>query len=436
MSRIITDLHIHSKYSRACSANLTPSNIAAWCRTKGVDVIATADYTHPAWLAELEKKLEPAEAGLYRLRPEYVAEDGQKSYRPAPVPAGGGREPRFICSTEIACIYKKGERTRRLHLVVLAPSLAAARKLHYWLDDHGYNVKSDGRPILGLGAKELLAACLETDPGFVMIPAHAWTPWYSVFGSKSGFDSLEECFEELTPEIHAIETGLSSDPPMNWQLSALDKVMLVSNSDAHGLANLGREANAFDLGELSYAALVDVLKQRDRKQFLYTIEFYPEEGKYHADGCRNCSFTCEPVQTDKLKGRCPKCSQLITCGVLGRVHALADRAHGERPDTAVPFKQIVPLEELIGESLGKGKASKAVQGVYAQAIEQLGSEFEILIDRTPEEIAQVSRPLAVAIERMRAGEVEATPGYDGVFGQVKVFREKEKANGPKQPVLL
>jgi PHP family Zn ribbon phosphoesterase len=261
--KTIADLHIHSKYSRACSANLTPSNIAAWCQTKGIDLVATADFTHPQWLAELKEKLEEAEPGLYRLKEKFSSEDGNHSYRAAPVPLGG-RQPRFICSTEISCIYKKGDKTRRLHLVVLAPSLTAAGKLADRLERDGYNTKSDGRPILGLGAKELLEMCLDIDSEMMMIPAHAWTPWYSVFGSKSGFDTLEECFEELTPEIHAIETGLSSDPPMNWRLSALDSVMLVSNSDAHGLANLGREANVFELAKPSYRSLTGVFKKRDR----------------------------------------------------------------------------------------------------------------------------------------------------------------------------
>lgn len=432
--KTIADLHIHSKFSRACSANLTPSNIAAWCRTKGIDLIATADFTHPGWLAELKDKLEEAEPGLYRLKKKHQAEDGSGSYRPAPVPANG-RDPRFICSTEISCIYKKGDKTRRLHLVVLAPSLTAAGKLADRLDKDGYNLKSDGRPILGLGAKELLEICLEVDPEMMMIPAHAWTPWYSVFGSKSGFDSLEECFEDLAPEIHAIETGLSSDPPMNWRLSALDPVFLVSNSDAHGLANLGREANAFDLAEPSYRALTDILKKHDRQSFLYTIEFYPEEGKYHADGCRPCGFSCAPEESERLGGRCPRCRKPLTLGVLGRVHALADRPTGGQPESAVPFRQIVPLEELIAETLGKGKVSKAVQREYQSVIERLGPEFEILTDLELGQIAEHSKPLAEAVSRMRSGEIEVKPGYDGVFGQVRVFREEERA-GPKQPVLL
>jgi len=432
--RYIADLHIHSKYSRACSANLTPSNLAAWARTKGIDILATGDFTHPKWLAELEDKLAPAEDGLFRLKKKFEPEDGDQAYAAAPAPAGG-REVRFILSTEVSCIYKKGGRTRRLHLVVLVPGFAAVRKIRAALEKLDCNLNSDGRPILGLDAKEIVKIALAADPRSLVVPAHAWTPWFSVFGSESGFDSLEECFEELTPEIHAIETGLSSDPPMNWRLSKLDQVMLISNSDAHGVRNLGREANAFDLDEPSYDAIAGILRRRDRARFLYTIEFFPEEGKYHVDGHRSCDYFCLPEETARRGGRCPKCGKELVRGVLGRVHALADRADGARPKTAVDYRRIVPLEEVIAEALGKkGRASKAVQDLYDRLIRALGPEFDILLDRPTAEVARVAGERAgEAIGRMRRGSLAIRPGYDGVFGQVRLFEEKER---PAQGRLL
>jgi len=427
--RFIADFHIHSKYSRACSANLTLSNLAAWARVKGIDILGTADFTHPAWLKDIEERLEPAEPGLFRLRSKYEQEDGDDAYEPAPATLGG-RPVRFILTTEVSCIYKKAGKTRRLHLVLFAPSVAAVKKIIAALEKLECNLRSDGRPILGLDAKEIVKLALDADPDCLVVPAHAWTPWFSVFGSQSGFDSLEECFEELTPQIHAIETGLSSDPPMNWRLSTLDKVMLISNSDAHGVRNLGREANAFDLDEPSYGAIVAVLRQRNRKRFLYTIEFFPEEGKYHVDGHRNCNFFCEPAKTAKLGGLCPKCGKELVRGVLGRVDALADRSDGTEPKTAVPFKRIVPLEEVIGEALGKGRASKAVFAEYRKLLAAIGPEFDVLIDAPVEGIAKAaSHRIAEAVERMRAGRLVIRPGYDGEFGEVKIFGDQPIRQG-------
>jgi len=427
--RYIADLHIHSKYSRACSANLTLSNLAAWARAKGIDILSTGDFTHPKWLAEIETRLEPAEPGLYRLKKGYVAEDGGGAYEKAPV-ARGGRDVRFFLSTELSCIYKKNGRTRRLHLLVFMPALAAVKKFVAALERLECNLRSDGRPILGLDAKEIVKLALAADPDSLVVPAHAWTPWFSVFGSESGFDSLEECFEELTPEIHAIETGLSSDPPMNWRLSQLDRVMLISNSDAHGVRNLGREANAFELKEPSYAALTGVLRRREHEKFLYTIEFFPEEGKYHIDGHRACDYYCAPDETERRGGRCPKCGKDLTRGVLGRVHALADRREGARPKQTVDFRQIVPLEEVIAGALGKGRASKAVTTAYARMIEAVAPEFDILLDVPLDKIAAAAPPrVAEAVRRVRAGQVRVRPGYDGVFGRVSIFDEAAPDQG-------
>lgn len=429
--RYITDLHIHSRFSRACSRNLTFSNIAAWARAKGIDIIATGDFTHPEWLKDIETQLEPAEDGLFKVRLEHDKEAGSESYVAAPK-AKGARDIRFILSTELSCIYKKHGKTRRLHLVLLMPDLAAVRKAVDELESRGCNLSSDGRPILGLEAKDVLKIALAADPRSMLIPAHAWTPWYSVFGSQSGFDSLEECFEELTPEIHAIETGLSSDPVMNWRLSGLDDVMLVSNSDAHGLRNLAREANVFGLDGLSYGAITDVIRKRQYDKFLYTIEFFPEEGKYHADGHRACGFSCAPEETERLKGICPKCGKDLTRGVLGRVHALADNEYGRRPENAVDYKSIIPLEEVIADALGKTKAAKAVFETYSRLLESVGPEFTVLLDAEQEEITAAGDPwIAEAIMKMRRGECEIAPGFDGEFGKVRIMTDP----GPSQGAL-
>lgn len=427
--RYITDYHIHSRYSRACSKNLTLSNLAAWARAKGIDVLATSDFTHPSWFREIEDKLEPAEQGLFRVRDAYAKEDGEGAYERAPVPSGGGRDVRFILSTELSCIYKKDGATRRIHLLVLLSGLDAARRLIAGLEGRECNLRSDGRPILGIDARDIVAMTLDADPDGMVIPAHAWTPWFSVFGSQSGFDSLEQCFGDMTPHIHAIETGLSSDPSMNWRISALDDIMLVSNSDAHGLRNLAREANAFDLDTLSYAALMDVLRKRQTDRFPFTIEFFPEEGKYHADGHRACGFSCAPEETERLGGRCPKCGKPLTRGVLGRVHALADRPTAPpRPPKAARFRYIVPLEELIADSLGKTRAAKAVRQAYSETLLSLGPEFDVLLDVPEKDIAAAAgERVAEAVRRMRAGDVRVVAGYDGVFGSVKVFGEEGRS---------
>lgn len=429
--RYIVDLHIHSKYSRACSQNLTLPNLAAWARAKGIDVLGTSDFTHPGWRKDIETMLEPAEDGLFRLKKAFEAEDGTGSYEAAPV-ASEGRPVRFMLTTELSCIYKKNGRTRRLHLLVLAPTFAAAGSIVAALERRECNLRADGRPILGLDAKEIVKIAFEADRACMVIPAHAWTPWFSVFGSESGFDSLEECFEELTPEIHAIETGLSSDPQMNRRLSALDGVMLISNSDAHGLRNLGREANVFELDAPGYGAITDVLRRKDRSRFPYTIEFFPEEGKYHVDGHRDCDFSCEPEETLRLGGACPKCGKPLTRGVLGRVHALADRRPDDRAAKSTPYRSIVPLEEVIADALGKGRASKAVFARYKALVAAVGSEFHILLDAPLDRIADAADArIAEAIGRVRDGKLLIRPGYDGVYGTVKIFETRKKADQPR-----
>ena len=426
--RYITDFHIHSRYSRACSKNLTLSNLAAWAAVKGIDVLATSDFTHPMWLKEIEEKLEPAEEGLFRLKKAYLKEDGEGNYEAAPKVLNA-KPVRFVLATEVSCIYKKNGRTRRLHLLIFAPSVVAAKKIIASLEHLECNLRSDGRPILGLEGKEILKIALEADSRCMVVPAHAWTPWFSVFGSESGFDSLEECFEELTPHIHAIETGLSSDPAMNGRLSKLDNVMLISNSDAHGLRNLGREANVFELESPSYDAIMNVLRKKDRARFPFTIEFFPEEGKYHVDGHRACDFSCEPEETVRRKGVCPKCAKPLTRGVLGRVYALADRDQASGVTHAQPSKAIVPLEEIIGETLGKGRVSKAVFVQYSAMISTLGSEFDVLLNVSRERIvSETNEKIAEAIQRVREGKLHILPGYDGVYGTARIFSEQKKKN--------
>jgi uncharacterized protein (TIGR00375 family) len=319
---------------------------------------------------------------------------------------------------------------RKIHILTLAPSFEAVEKINEKLNAIG-NLKSDGRPILGLDAKKLAEIIFTASPDCMVIPAHIWTPWFSLFGSKSGFDKIEDCFEELTGQIFALETGLSSNPLMNWQLSALDRFSLVSNSDCHSPEKIGREANVFDT-ELSYFAIREALQKKDKNKFLFTIEFFPEEGKYHFDGCRACSENMHPLQTKKNNGLCPKCKKKATIGVLSRVNELADRPEGTKPNNAIPYKSLVPLRELIGEVLGVGPSSKKVDAEYQKLIKNLGSELHILLEASIQELKEKTLPdIALAIDLMRQGKVQATSGYDGVYGKIKVLgnekREKQTA---------
>jgi uncharacterized protein (TIGR00375 family) len=305
------------------------------------------------------------------------------------------------------------------------------------LTERRCNLRSDGRPILGIDAKELLKIFLEIDPDILVVPAHAWTPWFAVFGSESGFDSLEECFDELAPAIAAIETGLSSDPPMNWQLSALDNIFLLSNSDAHSLPKLGREANVMNFDEVSYPEFVRILRERDRKRFLFTIEFFPEEGKYHFDGHRLCGIRLHPKETQKLGGICPQCKKPLTIGVLSRVEALADRPHGFKPQNAVPYRSLVPLAEIIAAALGTGVATKAVKTEYEKILEKGGSEFSILLDHPVSALCTMTREeIAEGIRRVREGALAILPGYDGEYGTVSMHAPEERESRSKQQPLL
>lgn len=405
--KFIADLHIHSRFSLATSRDLNLERLWQWGQLKGIRVIGTGDCTHPGWLDELESNLVPDGSGLLRLREEPP---------PSLVPESCRAELSFLLSGEISCIYRKEGRTRKVHCLILLPDLAAAHRLNLQLARIG-NLGSDGRPILKLDARELLAMLLDASPEALLIPAHAWTPHFSVFGAFSGFDSLYDCFGDLTPHVHAIETGLSSDPAMNWRLSALDGITLISNSDAHSAAKLGREATVFDT-ELSFRGIRDGIAKGSG--VASTIEFFPEQGKYHADGHRCCGVRLTPAQSVACGFRCPACGGKLTMGVLHRLEMLADRAEGARPEHAPPFTSVIPLLDMIGGALGVGCASKRAQALYFELLTRIGNEFRVLLEAPLEEIAASSPPLARGIGRMRRGEVEIDPGYDGKFGTVTV----------------
>jgi len=413
--KIIADLHIHSRFSRSCSKDLTLPNIAKACERKGINYVATGDALHPIWRNEIADQLE--------LRDDaYYLKDGSSAVS-------------FCLATEVSCIYKRHDKTRRVHLVILFPDLAAVDGVIRALEGRGVNLKSDGRPIMGLDSEVLLKMLLDIDPRILLVPAHAWTPWFALFGSKSGFDKFEDCFGDLSEHIYAIETGLSSDPPMNWRVSALDRLFLISNSDAHSCENLGREANVFEMVRPAYAELRRILMEHDTEKFIETLEFFPEEGKYHVDGHAACDFWCDPGQTRKLGGMCPKCGKQLTVGVLSRVQDLADReVDPRRPERAVPFRHIIPLKELLADCLGKGKTSKVVQKEYDRLV-ACASEFAILLDLNENELSACAKPeVAAGILRMRSGQVDIRPGYDGIFGQVKIRHAEELR--PSQQVML
>ena len=421
MSRMefVADIHLHSRWSRATSRDLNPENLHKWSQLKGIGVVGTADFTHPEWLAELKEKLEPAEEGLLRLRPDLAkAVAGQ-------VPLSCRAEVRFLLTVEISSIYKRGGRTRKVHNVVCLPGFDSVDALNRRLSAIG-NLASDGRPILGLDSRDLLEICLEVDPRVLFIPAHIWTPHFAVLGASSGFDSLQECFDDLLPHIFAVETGLSSDPPMNSRLSQLDRYAVVSNSDAHSPSRLGREATCFDT-ELSYTGILEALRSRDPSRFTGTIEFYPEEGKYHYDGHRKCGVRWKPAETRAGGGLCPRCGRKLTVGVLHRVENLADRGEEERPPVDRPFEYLIALDEVIGSCIGVGPKSKRVQGVYRHLLEQLGPELPLLRGADPERIAACGEPLvAEGVRRMREGRVAIEPGYDGEYGVIQVFTDEER----------
>ncbi|XOF32445.1 MAG: UvrD-helicase domain-containing protein [Candidatus Electrothrix sp. YB6] len=422
----IADLHIHSHYSRATSKASNLDGLAAWAAIKGIDLVATGDFTHPGWFAHLTEKLEPAEPGLFRLKEAPSLDELVPILPPGVQPDCS--KIRFLLSSEISSIYKRGGKVRKVHNILYAPDFDAVRRINTALAGIG-NLESDGRPILGLDSKILLEILLEHAPQGFLVPAHIWTPWFSLFGSKSGFDSIEECFDGLSSEIFALETGLSSDPEMNRHISALDRFSLISNSDCHSPAKLGRNCNIFNT-DLDFFVLQEALRHPQdadgQQRFQATIEFYPEEGKYHCDGHRKCGVCFEPAQTVEANGICPECGRPLTIGVLYRVMELADREAAVWSEGAPAMHSLIPLPELLGELFNCGSATKKVNTVYGNLINTFGSEFNILLDTPIAEIAPVSPLLAKAIERVRENKVIRRPGFDGQFGVIQVFAEDER----------
>jgi len=427
--KFIADLHIHSKFSIATAKNLDLENLYIAAQLKGITVIGTGDFTHPGWFAEIKEKLVPAEPGLFKLK-DKIAKICDKE-----VPILCRSKVRFILSCEISNIYKKNGKVRKNHNLIFIPDLEKVESFNEKLDKIG-NVKSDGRPILGLDAKNLLEIMLDTSDMAFFIPAHIWTPWFSIMGSKSGFDSIEECFEDLTPHIFAVETGLSSDPPMNWKISALNGLTLISNSDAHSPMKLGREANLFNT-ELSYFNIRSAIEKGDKKRFLGTFEFFPQEGKYHLDGHRKCDIRFTPEETIKNKGICPVCQKPLTLGVLYRVEELADRPENISSKQKVPFYSIIPLTEILSEILKVGAGSKRVKLKYNDLLEKLGPELSILHKTEYESLERSGLPLlAEAIKRIRTKQITLLPGYDGEFGKVQIFTQQEREKLSKQKPLF
>ncbi len=418
----IADLHIHSPFSRATSPTSDLPGLAAWARFKGIQIVATGDCTHPAWFGQIKELLIPAEPGLYRLKDE--------SRIPAIFPdLSHPKKPvRFLLSAEISSIYKRGGATRKVHNLLYLPDFDAVERLNSRLSRIG-NIVSDGRPILGLDSRNLLEILLEVSQDAFMVPAHIWTPWFSLFGSRSGFDSLEECFGDLTGHIFAVETGLSSDPDMNRMISALDHLALISNSDCHSPSKLGREANLFNTG-FDYYSLRNAIKANHRDSFCGTVEFFPEEGKYHHDGHRNCDICLEPLETKQLNGICPVCGKPVTVGVFNRVYELSDRTTPVYKPDSPEFQSLIPLSEILSEIMQVGVASKKVTGRYGQLIARFGSEFNLLLYAGLDEISLYDPILGEAIRRMRNGQVIRQAGFDGRYGMVRVFSDGELAKLP------
>ncbi len=426
--KFIADFHLHSKYSRATSQNMNLEQLVRFAKIKGINVLGTGDFTHPQWFKELKEKLEPAETGLFRLK--------TSSTRPNLV----DDEARFILTAEVSCIYSKGGRVRKIHLIIFAPCFEIAEKINVQLGWIG-NLAADGRPILGTDSQEILKIVLGAGENTLLVPAHAYTPWFSIFGSRSGFDSIEECFGDLTKHIYAIETGLSSDPPLSWRNSKLDDITLISCSDSHSPAKIGREANVFEGEELDYYTIVQAIKNRGQTpanlRLTYTIEFFPEEGKYHYDGHRNCGIVLSPQETKRYNGICPRCGRPLTVGVLNRAEELADRPEGSRPEGAPSFKSLVPLEEIVAEAIGQTVGTKQVMAEYENLIKKLGPELKILLDIPGRELGTATLPeIAEGIIRVREGKVIKEPGYDGVYGKIRIFSKKETITPSQQKTLF
>lgn len=439
--KFIADFHLHSKYSRATSREMDLESLDKWAKIKGIKVLGTGDFTHPEWVKSLRERLEPAEPGLFKLK---NTDSGT----------------RFILTTEVSCVYSKPQasfselrgrdeavssasknRVRKIHIVIFAPSFELVEKVNTHLGWIG-NLKADGRPILGLDAQELAKIILNISQDYLIVPAHVMTPWFGIFGSKSGFDSIEECFGEYSKYIYAGETGLSASPEMLWRIPDGRRITLISNSDSHSPAKLGREANVFEGKELNYKAIIEALKKTNSLEakncnLIYTIEFFPQEGKYHYDGHRACGVSFPPAESRKSGNICPNCGRPLTIGVLNRVEGLADRPQGFKPQGAIPFKSLVPLEEIIADALGVMSGTKKVGAEYKNLIDKFGSELNILIDVARSELETATLPeIAEGIIRVREGKVYIEPGYDGVYGKIRIFSEGEQKFLSRQKTLF
>jgi len=422
----LADLHIHSPFSRATSKDSNLAGLSAWSQVKGINLVGTGDFTHPGWLAQLQENLTEAEPGFFKLRNEFPA-NALAGVNPKPVAT------RFTLTAEVSSIYKRHGKVRKVHNILYAPDFASVERINTTLNRIG-NLKSDGRPILGLDSRDLLEIMLEQAPEGFMVPAHIWTPWFSLFGSKSGFDSIEECFGDLSEHIFALETGLSSDPDMNRLISALDRFTLISNSDCHSPGKLGREVNIFNT-EFNYFAMRKALKKPETG-FMGTVEFFPEEGKYHCDGHRKCEVCLEPVESKKLNDTCPVCGKPLTVGVLHRVMELADRSTPQYPEYSPTAESLIPLTEILSEIIGTGPATKGVMQQYSRLINLFGSEFSVIRSTPVKDIEkQYSPVLAEAISRMRSEKVIRQPGFDGEFGVIRVFEKEELDNMAGQFIL-
>ncbi|MBI2066096.1 DNA helicase UvrD [Candidatus Woesebacteria bacterium] len=419
--KVLADLQLHSRFSRAVSQQMVVPVISSWAAKKGIGLIATGDWTHPLWFRELAANLEGAGEGVYKAKG---------------APEGS---PLFLLSTEVSSIYSQGGKVRKIHTLIFAPNFEVAGKINKELSLRGANLLSDGRPIVGLSAKAVAEIALSLDKRCLVIPAHAWTPWFSLYGSMSGFDSIAECFQELSAEIYAIETGLSSDAAMNWRIADLDNRRIVSFSDAHSPPKLGREATVFEVSEVSFPAIRRAITGEGPDKIAYTIEFYPEEGKYHYTGHRNCNVVYSPNETRKLGTTCPVCGRPLTVGVMSRVEALAKgdvetksetdkfgvRWIKDKEEKRPPYVMLVPLLEILAEALGSGVGTKTVLGAYEKLTSSLGSEFKILLESSLADIERVAgAKVAEGIEKVRAGDISIEPGYDGVFGKVKIWKEE------------
>ena len=403
--RVIGDFHIHSKYSRATSKDMEIPSISKWAKIKGINLVGTGDFTHPDWLKEIKTYLKEYEEGIYKYDDVY-----------------------FILSVEVNLIFSFKGKSRKVHICLLSKSIEDVEKLNKVFSEYS-DLSIDGRPILPLNCIEFTRLVKDVTPDTFIYPAHAWTPWFGIFGSVTGFDSLEEAFGDEIKYINAIETGLSSDPPMNWLISKLDNIALLSNSDAHSPSHLGREANVFNIN-LNYFELIDSIIKKDKNRFLFTIEFFPEEGKYHFDGHRNCGISMSPEESIKIKNICPKCHKPMTLGVLHRVYELKDREKVENKNF-IPYKSVVPLMEIISQALEKNENSKVVQDEYSKIIGKFENEFNVLIFLPINEMAgKLDERILKLIKNMREGKVVKKPGYDGEFGKIEVVFEREEEKPP------